>query len=515
MFVLILMASIVLIPDSPVLANSSSTTTNTSVDSAKIDDHVESMIKQLQIPGVALGIVKGDQIVYLKGYGTSGPDGDPITPQTPFVLGSTSKSFTALSIMQLVEQGKIDLNAPVQQYLPNFKLADPKAAGAILVKDLLHQVSGLSTYEGRRVFNNKFNSIDELATHLDDVPLSDPVGSTYHYSNLNYDLLGSIIQAVSGQSYAEYVQEHIFNPLDMKNSFTSVTEAQRNGLAKGYQSIFGYMIPMDFPDNPSILASGYLISSAEDMAHYLTAQLNNGKYKNVSIASPAIVSTMHQPYAKDPSTGHYYGMGWEINDNIIQHNGAVENFHSDMILDGDTAIVVLINAQDFLVRGMNFSKIASGVQQIMKGQEPTGVEIANVTRTYVIIDFICVIIVALIAWSIYNLFKKKKKFTPIPLRITVSLLSLLIFNLIIPVGVLLLMGRMAPWNVVFTYLPGIGHFIFIICILLLGIGAIKTFLLIQNIIKYKMKQKNPRLPESHIRGHEKQQAAPPTPEIRL
>ncbi|MBA9084366.1 CubicO group peptidase (beta-lactamase class C family) [Fontibacillus solani] len=107
--------------------------------------------------------------------------------------------------------------------------------------------------EGRRVFNNKFDSIDELATHLGDVSLSDPVGSTYHYSNLNYDLLGAIIQAASGQSYAEYVQEHIFNPLDMKNSFTSVTEAQQNGLAKGYQSILGYILPMDFPDNPSIL----------------------------------------------------------------------------------------------------------------------------------------------------------------------------------------------------------------------------------------------------------------------
>ncbi len=497
MVVLTLIVSSVLITDSSVLANSSSTTTP--VDSAQIDDHVESMIEQLQIPGVALGIVKGDQIVYLKGYGTSGPDGDPITPQTPFILGSTTKSFTALSIMQLVEQGKVDLNAPVQQYLPNFKLADPKAAKAILVKDLLHQVSGLSTYEGRRVFNNKFDSIDELATHLGDVSLSDPVGSTYHYSNLNYDLLGAIIQAASGQTYAEYVQEHIFNPLDMKNSFTSVTEAQQNGLAKGYQSIFGYMIPVDFPDNPSILASGYLISSAEDMAHYLMAQLNNGSYQNVSIASPASVSTMHQPYAEDPSTGHYYGMGWEINDNIIQHNGAVENFYSDMILDGDTAIVVLINAQDFLVRGMNFSKIASGVQQIMHGQEPTDVEITNVTRTYAIIDFICVIIIALIVWSIYNLFKWKKKFTPTPSRITVSLLSLLIFNLIIPVEALVLMGNKAPWFVFFTYLPGIGHFIFIICILLLGIGAIKTFLLIQSLIKHKMKQNKATLQIRNVR----------------
>ncbi|MBA9084367.1 uncharacterized protein YneF (UPF0154 family) [Fontibacillus solani] len=206
-------------------------------------------------------------------------------------------------------------------------------------------------------------------------------------------------------------------------------------------------------------------------------------------------------------------MGWEINDNIIQHNGAVENFYSDMILDGDTAIVVLINAQDYLVRGMNFSKIVSGVQQIMNGQEPTGLEIPNVTRTYVIIDFICVIIVALIVWSIYNLFKWKKKFTPTPLRITVSLLSLLIFNLIIPVGALILMGSKTPWYVFFTYMPGIGHFIFIICILLLGIGAIKTFLLIQSLIKHKMKQNNPRLPESHIQGHEKQQAAFPNPEI--
>jgi CubicO group peptidase (beta-lactamase class C family) len=105
------------------------------------------------IPGLALSVVRGNQVVYLKRYGIAGPDGRGVTPQTPFILGSTSKSFTALAIMQLVEAGKIDLDAPVTQYLPWFRTADEAASARITVRDLLNQDSGLPVYAGHEGFS--------------------------------------------------------------------------------------------------------------------------------------------------------------------------------------------------------------------------------------------------------------------------------------------------------------------------------------------------------------------------
>src|ERR671927_347756 len=103
------------------------------VDKEKIDAYIQSRMRAAHIPGLALGVVRSDQVVYLKGYGVAGPDGRLVTPQTPFILGSTSKSFTALAVMQLVEAGKIDLDAPVQRYLPWFRVGGPDAHASSLI----------------------------------------------------------------------------------------------------------------------------------------------------------------------------------------------------------------------------------------------------------------------------------------------------------------------------------------------------------------------------------------------
>ena len=120
------------------------------------------------------------------------------------------------------------------------------------------------------------------------IELIAPPGQRYEYSNANYVTLGMIVQAVSGQPYETYIKEHIFQPLDMQNSFASKTEAEQNGFAVGYQKWFG--IPVASPNLPFIrgsLPAGYLTMSAEDFGHYLIAQLNDGNYHGVSVLSPA------------------------------------------------------------------------------------------------------------------------------------------------------------------------------------------------------------------------------------
>ena len=108
-----------------------------------IDAYVEGQMRRLNIPGVSLAIVEGDKIVHLRGFGRARPGGEAPTPQTPFFIGSLTKSFTALAVMQLVEAGKIELDAPVQRYLPWFRVADPQASAQMTVRHLLNQTSGL------------------------------------------------------------------------------------------------------------------------------------------------------------------------------------------------------------------------------------------------------------------------------------------------------------------------------------------------------------------------------------
>jgi CubicO group peptidase (beta-lactamase class C family) len=118
-------------------------------DFARIDAYVQAQLDESRMPGLALGIVQGDQVVHLQGFGKADDSGRAVTPQTPFIIGSTSKSFTALAVMQLVEAGKIQLDAPVRQYLPWFRVADTSASAAITIRQLLNQTSGLSTDTGR------------------------------------------------------------------------------------------------------------------------------------------------------------------------------------------------------------------------------------------------------------------------------------------------------------------------------------------------------------------------------
>ena len=164
----------------PALAKpvSNGTSSDTADAYVSVDAYIEEEMQRLNIPGVSLAIVEGDQIVHLRGFGVADPTGRPMTPQTPMLIGSLSKSFTALAIMQLVEAGKVDLQAPVQQYLPWFSVLPPpgRAAGsdppltggpgAITIGDLLSHTSGISRASGERLLADGDRSASALERHV-------------------------------------------------------------------------------------------------------------------------------------------------------------------------------------------------------------------------------------------------------------------------------------------------------------------------------------------------------------
>lgn len=281
---------------------------------AAIDTHVLEQMQQLGIPGVAVGIVRGDQIEYLQGYGSAGDDGRPVTPQTPFYIASLSKGITAAAVMQLVEAGRLELDAPVQRYLPWFRLADADAAARLTVRHLLAQTSGFSELDGyaRNLDANMADdALEQSFRAMSGASLNAAPGVQFEYSNTNYDLLGLLVAAASGESYESYIQRHIFDPLGMDNAFTSLADARLQGVASGYYPYFGQVRSQDavmFFGRATTPSAG-LVASAQDLSHWLIAHLNAGHDAGAQLVSPAGMDLLHT-VAVSITDEVGYAMGW-------------------------------------------------------------------------------------------------------------------------------------------------------------------------------------------------------------
>jgi CubicO group peptidase (beta-lactamase class C family) len=342
-----------------------------------VDAFIQERMASLNIPGAAIAIVRDGEIVHLAGYGAANEAGDPVTPQTPFLLASLSKSVTAVAVMQLVEAGQIELDAPVQQYLPWLLPATP-----ITIRQLLHQTSGLDETQGYRR-NLEPDGPDALASsvrQLADTGLNNPPGAAFEYSNSNYDILGLLIETVTGQSYADTIQANIFTPLAMNNSFTSLSEARAAEMSSAFYPFFGRQMSFDdwMPYTRAVQPSAGLIGSAEDLTHYMLAHLDNGRYQTTQLLSPASVQTLHTP---DPRADVAYAMGWAVwpfddaalpgddGPTAVSHGGEWLGFNNLILLipEYKLGVAVLINGPDF--HSSAYSNIAFDVALLALGLE--------------------------------------------------------------------------------------------------------------------------------------------------
>jgi CubicO group peptidase (beta-lactamase class C family) len=444
--------------------------TNGNIDISKIDEFMTNEIERLNIPGASLAIVKGDQVEYVQGYGISGPDGTEMTAQTPIVLGSTSKSFTALAIMQLVEQGKISLEDPVQSYIPWFQLADKEESKKITIQHLLNQTSGLSTYDGQVAISQGDQTLKELIQSLVNTEMTYPVGEQYQYSNLNYGILGLVVEEVTNQSYKDYINEFIFKPLEMNNSYADPKDDRNHTIAAGYQTLFGMKVKTEQLNHEGNVPFGYLIASAEDMANYMIVQLNQGEFKGNRILAANAMNKLHHP-SSFIGNDTYYAMGWEVNKEGISHNGWTENTYSKVVLDGEIGVSLQINSMDYF--NLNeYDAIISGINKLVHNEEPSRSD-SHPFMKYVMIDLILLAIVALIVWSAYRIFKPKNR-KGTTFRRILNGLSIFVLNWLLPLIILIGFPKLfGPLSTVTLFAPGIGHLLFIIPLLLLMEGVVQ------------------------------------------
>lgn len=325
--------------------------------------------------------------MHVRGLGRARPRGEVPTPRTPFFIGSLTKSITALGVMQLVEAGKVELDAPVQHYLPWFRVADPQASAQITVRHLLNQTSGLPLWPSE-IANADFDDrpdaterqVRELSTHK----ISRPVGSKCEYSNFNYNILRLIVESASGESYTDYVRNQIFNPLEMRHSYALKAGAKQNGQAVGHRHWF--TVPFPVPDMPvpvGMLPSGQLISCAEDMAHYLIAHLDGGRYGGAQILSQAGIDEMHHGVKElrmGNISGGFYGVGWFDIDlgrtKTYSHGGNVPDFSAFMAIvpEQKKGVVLLLNANPYGLPIIT-EELGMGVTALLAGQPPAPIRL--------------------------------------------------------------------------------------------------------------------------------------------
>jgi CubicO group peptidase (beta-lactamase class C family) len=270
--------------------------------------------RALDIPGMEVAIVRGGAVSALWAEGDSAP-GREISTQTPVQLASLTKGLTAIAVMQLVGAGDLDLENPVVAYLPWFRTADKEASDTITVRQLLHHTSGLQAWLGDNFphpNDQEPSGLERGVREMADSDLAAPPGTQFLYSDANYNVLGAIIEAVSGQPYAAYMQDHVFAALDMTHTFADPVAAELDGAARGYYRWFGLRYrPADLPQPSSHLPSAVTFSSAEDMARELLVLLGSGTADGEQVLAPDLVSELLTPGA-DADGFSGYAMGWFV-----------------------------------------------------------------------------------------------------------------------------------------------------------------------------------------------------------
>jgi len=455
-------------------------------DFAAIDAFIQNEMDATHLPGLALAVVHNDKVAYLKGYGSANDLGTPVTPQTPFMLASDSKPFVSLAVMQLVEAGKVKLDSPVQTYLPWFRVADESASSQITVRILLNHTSGIPASAGMTYFASDADMETQVRS-LAKVQLDRPMGNSYEYTNLTYSALALVVQSASGELYESYVQNHIFAPLEMTHAFTSRDKAMQSGMAEGHTFVFGFPIAVSVPDNRGGVPYCCTIASAEDLSHFLIAQMNGGHYKDISVLSPAGMDAMHAPAVQEDRPDRYYGMAWEIRSingmPAVMHTGEGLGWQANLIMLKDGwGIVVLANGYDFVDDNFGADRlrgIARGVASMLNGQEQPPAR--SRSRVYIFYGMLTLIVLVQTFGIVRSvrLFKKKQALKPLTGILLPLILNLAWAGLIFFIAPNILM----PYTLMKPLAPVLAYVLLASGFTALTWSALRTMVAVRNISK--------------------------------
>jgi D-alanyl-D-alanine carboxypeptidase len=314
---------------------------------------LEGQMLERGLPGVAAGVVADQELVWSAGFGFADSAARiPMTPQTKFRMASHSKLFTATAVMQLREQGKLRLDDPVSKYLPWFTIKPAESDDPpITIEELLTHSSGLPREAGAHWTTFEFPTTEQLRDLMRAREAAFAPEVRWKYSNLGFSVAGMIVEAVSGQKWADYVQREIFQPLGMSSSSV---DKNVSGLAVGY----GRRMPdatraiNPFIDARGMAAATGVTSTVEDMARFASAQFRKGPRGGAQILSTGSLREMHRVRVLENNWTQGNAIGFAVRkagDKVyVSHGGSYPGYQTNTMLwlDGKVAVIVLTNADD-------------------------------------------------------------------------------------------------------------------------------------------------------------------------
>lgn len=415
-FICTFMIAVVVLP--LILCNSLSVRTAANqIDYDTMGEYLQSCAKNAHIPALSVTIVDRNNVLFSNCYGECN-DCD-----TPFVLGSVSKSFTAVCVMQLVEQGKMDLSERISAYLPNATDGDK-----ITVSQLLNHTSGLGEHQTLQ----NYHIINKQGEH--------------HYANVNYSLLGKIIEKVSSLSYEEYVTKNVFEPLYLSHTAATQKESINNGLIDGYTDYWGFQLKRSHKYPTSETAwittpAGYLSSSTNDLGRYLQMYLNDGE----NIISKQSIDKMFYGdtvYIED-DVPFWYGYGWStvkepLSEPVLRHSGLVETGTSCVFImpESEIGVAITANVNDYFVTDEMMDSLGWGIILMLLGETPNEITDNAYLLSHLRIDLImlAVFVAAFLPLCFLPRYKNSlKKHKTIR-----KVIALAIYHLILPICILLI-----------------------------------------------------------------------------
>lgn len=387
----------------------------------KIENMIKDIMKKSKIPAISAVIINEKETKYFN-YGYFNSTNDIIVnEETLFELGSLSKSYTALAIFLLQEQGKLSLDDPITKYIPWLKMKfNGDYEGSYInsyvdlkISNFLYQSSGIPFQTiGYIPEGNSDNMLEYTVRTLENINLDFYPGSKHQYATLNYDVLALVIENITGQTYEEFITENILVPLNLNNTYTYKSKDVLDKLIPGYKMNFFQAIPYDAPIYRGNTAAGYIMSSAKDMGQWMRIQLG---LVEVPLEYKEIISKTHQGDTSVASQGdYYYAGGWQVHirkENIF-HGGSNPNYSSMLIMkpQENLGVCVLTNmnsgAADYIAQNiiniLEGKKIEKYNNDIYKNLDAI-FSIVTIGAFIFIILFLILLIKALI-----ELFKQKR-----------------------------------------------------------------------------------------------------------
>jgi len=327
------------------------------------DNFVNQALKDWKVPGVAVAVVRGDKVILLKGYGYRDIERQvPVTPGTLFGIGSITKSFTVSTLGMEMDEGKVDWDKPVRDYLPTFKMYDPAVTEQLTIRDLITHRSGLPRHD--MVWYSSDFSREDIIHRLQYLELNKPLRSTFQYNNMMFMTAGYIAGLLNGKSWEETIRDRIFTPLGMNGTNFSLRDSQGSpDFALPYRKgtdVKAAVQRMPFdeqcPDRCAIGPAGEINSNAADMSRYVLFHLNKGTFQGKTLLSENNALQMQTPQMVIQGAPDFpeesedsYGMGFMVSQyrghKRVEHGGNLDGFSAELAFlpnDG-IGVVVLTN----------------------------------------------------------------------------------------------------------------------------------------------------------------------------